>query len=115
MNRLKGTLLATVIAGTVLIPSAAFASGGHPGHHGKCQAYHGTVATATVSSPLVVSVKHATNMMFTLTSKTRYIENHQRLMKEPSFTVGERVVVKARQLKNGTFIARAVRLVTKKA
>jgi hypothetical protein len=116
MNRLKGTLLAIVIATVAIVPATAFAAGGHHGHHGKFQAYRGTVAAPTAtSSPLVVSVTHGSDMTFVLTLKTRYILDHQRLTKEPSFTMGERVVVKARELKNGTFVARAVRAMTKKA
>jgi hypothetical protein len=115
MNRLKRTLLVLVIATVAIVPATAFASGGHHGHHGKFQAYRGTVAAPTATSPLVVSVTHGSDMTFVLTPKTRYIVNHQRLTPEPSFTTGERVVVKARELKNGTFVARAVWAMTKKA
>ena len=113
MTRSKKAALSAVILGVAIVPATAFAAGGHHGHHANLHLYHGAVATATSTSPLAVSNKrHATPIMFVLTSKTRYVVDHQRQMSEPSFTVGERVLVKARELKNGSFVARLVRLKT---
>jgi hypothetical protein len=112
MSRIKTALVATAFATIVIVPATAFAAGGH---HAHLQAYRGKIASGTTQSSLVVAVKHGTRMTFAITSKTRFIEKHQRLTTEPVLTAGERVLVRARELKNQTFVARSVRIAPAKS
>jgi hypothetical protein len=112
MSRIKTAVIATAFATLAIVPATAFAAGGH---HGHLQAYHGKIAAGTTQSSLVVAVKHGTSMTFAITSKTRFRENHQRLTADPVLTTGERVVVRARELKNHTFVARSVRIALPKS
>jgi hypothetical protein len=111
MRRTKITIAALACALVAIAPTAAFAAGGqHQRSHPQVKVYKGKVAAATSTSPLTVTLKHNGPVMsFALGPKTRYVVNHQRLSSEPSFTLGEPVMVKARERANGTFIARIVR------
>jgi hypothetical protein len=110
----KFVVAAIALTALAILPASAFAKMGHAGHHSKFRVYRGTVATATCASPLAITLKSGSGMSFTLTAKTRYFLNHQRLTSEPCLTVGERVRVKAHE-RNGAFVALAVRAIQKSA
>lgn len=115
MNRTKKMLLATAVAGLVIIPTSAFAAGGHQGHHANLLTYRGHVVTATQASPLAIASKKTGDLSFVITPKTRFRMDHQRLTAEPAFIAGERVVVRAKKAKDGSLIARVVRIAPKKS
>ena len=117
MRRTKITVAALVCALVAIAPTAALAAGGqHQGLHPQVKVYKGKVAAATLTSTSSLTVtlkKRGPVMSFALGPKTRYVVNHQRLSSEPSFALGEPVMVKARERADGTFIARIVRARTK--
>jgi len=115
MNRTKKMLLATAVAGLVILPTSAFAAGGHQGHHANLLTYRGHVVTATQTSPLEIAVKKAGDLSFVITPKTRFRMDHQRLTTEPAFVAGERVMVRAKKAKNGSLIARVVKIAPQKS
>ena len=104
MNRTKKMLLATAVAGLVILPTSAFAAGGHQGHRANLLAYRGHVVTATKGS-LEIASKKGGDLSFVIMPKTRFRMDHRLLTAEPAFVRRERVVVRAKKAKDGSLVA----------
>lgn len=110
------TVGAALLAGSVFFAAApvaaTFAATPARVHVAKTPAHRGLRYVGTFVSTdgktLTIAEKNGTRVTFTLTAKTRYIVNRQRVATEPAFKAGQTIRVLACKNKAGQLIARRV-------